>query len=82
MQPMSGTMRIDQSFTWTTQASQGGHTVGRGTAELSVVIHAHGDTMPDGTALSQRVRELFTRALGDALRTEDQNGLVARKEHG
>lgn len=79
---MSGTMRIDQAFIWTTWASPSGPTVESGTAELSVVIECPGDRMPDGSALSQRVKEQFTQALGDALRTEELNVSVERLERG
>lgn len=79
---MSGTMRIDQSFNWTSWESPGGRTVASGTAELTVDIQCHGDHMPDGSALSLRVKELFTQALGDALRTEDLNVTVVQRERG
>lgn len=79
---MSGKMEIAQSFDWTSWVSGGGRTVESGTAELSVVIRCNGDHMPDGSALSLRVRELFTQALGAALRTEDLSATVVRKERG
>jgi hypothetical protein len=82
MRQMSGTMRIDLSFNWATTGSSSGYMDGNGTAELTVDIRCHGDRMPDGSVLNQRVKALFTQALGAALLTEGPSEQVVVRERG
>lgn len=79
---MSGKMTVDLWFDWEATESSSGYMDGRGTAEVTVVIQCQGDRMPDGSVLSQRVKERFTQALVVALRTEGPNESVVVQARG